>query len=74
MVSLSCPDGADEIFDTDAGFQSTPDTHLLPGKSRTWKEACAFPRTARSARIEITPADTSGSGWYRTAIFTGQVR
>ncbi|MFJ8357834.1 hypothetical protein [Streptomyces sp. NPDC093984] len=74
MVSLSCPDGADEIFDTDAGFNGTPDTHLLPGKSQTWKEACAFPKTARSAQIEITPTDTSGSGWYRTAIFTGQVQ
>ncbi|WP_193513163.1 hypothetical protein [Streptomyces griseoloalbus] len=74
MVSLSCPDGADEIFDTDAGFDGTPDTHLLPGKSQTWEAACVFPKTARSAQIEITPTDTSGSGWYRTAIFTGQVR
>ncbi|GGT06210.1 hypothetical protein [Streptomyces chromofuscus] len=74
MVSLSCPDGAEEIFDTDAGFSGTPDTHLLPGKSQTWKAACVFPKTARSAQIEITPTDTSGSGWYRTAIFTGQVQ
>ncbi|MFG3659505.1 hypothetical protein [Streptomyces sp. NPDC047706] len=74
MVSLSCPDGADEIFDTDAGFDGAPDTHLLPGKSQTWKAACVFPKTARSAQIEITPTDTSGSGWYRTAIFTGQVQ
>ncbi|MFD7992216.1 hypothetical protein [Streptomyces mexicanus] len=74
MVSLSCPDGADEIFDTEAGFDGTPDTHVLPGKSQTWKAACAFPRTARNAQIEITPTDTSGSGWYRTAIFTGQVQ
>ncbi|MGX4688813.1 hypothetical protein [Streptomyces sp. JNUCC 63] len=74
MVSLSCPDGAEEIFDTDAGFKGTPDTHLLPGKSQTWKAACVFSRTARSAQIEITPTDTSGSGWYRTAIFTGQVQ
>ncbi|MGW5201563.1 hypothetical protein [Streptomyces spiralis] len=73
-VSLSCPDGAEEIFDTDAGFNGTPDTHLLPGKSQTWKAACVFPKTARSAQIEITPTDTSGSGWYRTAIFTGQVQ
>ncbi|MFK4149845.1 hypothetical protein [Streptomyces sp. NPDC004065] len=74
MVSLSCPDGAEEVFDTDAGFSGTPDTHLLPGKSQTWKAACVFPRTARDAQIEIMPTDTSGSGWYRTAIFTGQVR
>ncbi|PNV31717.1 hypothetical protein C1708_04815 [Streptomyces sp. DH-12] len=74
LVSLSCPDGAEEIFDTEAGFDGTPDAHLLPGKSQTWKTACAFPETARNAQIEITPADTSGSGWYRTAIFTGQVR
>ncbi|MEW2515635.1 hypothetical protein [Streptomyces sp. NPDC046870] len=74
MISLSCPDGADQIFDTDAGFAGTPDTHLLPGKSQTWKAACAFPKTARSVQIEITPTDTSGSGWYRTAIFTGQVQ
>ncbi|WP_030809384.1 hypothetical protein [Streptomyces sp. NRRL F-2799] len=74
MVSLSCPDGADEIFDTDADFDGTPDTHLLPGKSLTWKAACLLPKTARSAQIEITPADTAGSGWYRTAIFTGQVQ
>ncbi|MFJ4466164.1 hypothetical protein ACIP2X_01450 [Streptomyces sp. NPDC089424] len=74
MVSLSCPDGADEIFDTDAGFDGAPDTHLLPGKSQTWKAACVFPKTARSAQIEIMPMDTSGSGWYRTAIFTGQVQ
>jgi hypothetical protein len=73
-VSLSCPDGADEIFDTDAGLNGTPDTHLLPGKLQTWKEACLFAKTAKSAQIEITPTDTSGSGWYRTAIFTGQVR
>jgi hypothetical protein len=33
-----------------------------------------FPKTARSAQIEIMPMDTSGSGWYRTAIFTGQVQ
>ncbi|MFC9285694.1 hypothetical protein, partial [Streptomyces sp. NPDC057052] len=74
MVSLSCPDGAEEVFDTDAGFSGTPDTHLLPGKSQTWKAACVFPKTATSAQIEITPADSSGSGWYRTAIFTGQVQ
>ncbi|MEU6097652.1 hypothetical protein [Streptomyces sp. NPDC047079] len=74
MVSLSCPDGADEIFDTDAGFKGTPDTHLLPGKSQTWKAACAFPKAARNAQIEITPTDTSDSGSYRTAIFTGQVQ
>ncbi|MFF9018734.1 DUF4352 domain-containing protein [Streptomyces eurythermus] len=74
MVSLSCPDGADQIFDTDAGFGGTPDTHLLPGRSQTWKAACEFPKTAGSAQIEITPADTSGNGWYRTAIFTGQVQ
>ncbi|SFY52902.1 hypothetical protein [Streptomyces sp. F-1] len=74
MVSLACPEGADEIFDTDAGFGGAPDTHLLPGKSQTWKVACAFPKTARSVQIEIAPTDTSGSGWYRTAIFTGQVR
>jgi len=73
MVSLACPDGADEIFDMDAGFDGTPDTHLLPGKSQTWKAACVFPKTARNAQIEITPTDTSGSGWYRTAIFTGDV-
>ncbi|MGW4194600.1 hypothetical protein [Streptomyces sp. NPDC005004] len=74
MVSLSCPDGADEIFDSEAGLDGTPDTHLLPGKSQTWKEACAFPRTAKSVQIEIMPTDTSDSGWYRTAIFTGQVK
>ncbi|WP_437049029.1 hypothetical protein [Streptomyces sp. enrichment culture] len=74
LVSLSCPDGAEEVFDTDAGFDGAPDTHLLPGKSQSWKAACVFPETARNAQIEITPADTSGSGWYRTAIFTGQVR
>ncbi|MGW7258693.1 hypothetical protein [Streptomyces sp. NPDC054834] len=74
MVSLSCPNGADEISDTDAGLNGTPDTHLLPGKSQTWKEACVFAKTAKSAQIEITPADTSGSGWYRTAVFTGQVQ
>lgn len=74
MISLSCPDGADQIFDTDAGFEGTPDTHLLPGKSQTWKAACEFPKTVRSVQIEITPTDTSGSGWYRTAIFTGQVQ
>jgi len=74
LVSLSCPDGADEIFDTDAGFDGAPDTHLLPGKSQTWKAACVFSKTARSAQIEITPTDSSDSGWYRTAIFTGQVQ
>ncbi|MFJ9356959.1 hypothetical protein [Streptomyces mirabilis] len=74
MVSLSCPDGADEIFDTDAGFSGNPDTHVLSGKSETWKAACVFPKTARSVQIELTPTDTSGSGWYRTAIFTGQVQ
>ncbi|MFF8034575.1 hypothetical protein [Streptomyces sp. NPDC016626] len=74
MVGLSCPDGADEIFDTDAGFGGAPDTHLLPGKSQTWKAACVFPKTAKDAQIEITPTDSSDSGWYRTAIFTGQVR
>ncbi|WP_406309433.1 hypothetical protein [Streptomyces sp. NBC_00623] len=74
MVSLSCPDGAEEIFDTDAGFNGMPDTHLLPGKSLTWKAACVFPETAKNAQIEIMPMDTSGSGWYRTAIFTGQVQ
>ncbi|MEU6543031.1 hypothetical protein [Streptomyces sp. NPDC046859] len=74
MISLSCPEGAEEVFDTDAGFDGTPDTHLLPGKSGTWKAACVFPKTAKDAQIEITPADTSGSGWYRTAIFTGQVK
>ncbi|MET9878905.1 hypothetical protein ABZZ36_30365 [Actinacidiphila glaucinigra] len=74
MVSLSCPDGAEEIFDTDGGFAGTPDAHLLPGKSQTWKAACVFPKTAKDVQIEIMPMDTSASGWYRTAIFTGQVR
>ncbi|MEY7974819.1 hypothetical protein AB8O53_00440 [Streptomyces pilosus] len=74
LVSLSCPDGAEEVFDTEAGFDGAPDTHLLPGKSQTWKAACVFPKTARSAQIEITPTDSSDSGWYRTAIFTGQVQ
>ncbi|MFE4054322.1 hypothetical protein [Streptomyces sp. YIM B13518] len=74
LVSLSCPDGAEEVFDTDAGFGGAPDTHLLPGKSQTWKAACVFPKTAKDAQIEITPTDSSDSGWYRPAIFTGQVR
>ena len=74
MISLSCPEGAEQVFDTDAGFGGAPDTHLLPGKSGTWKAACVFPKTAKDAQIEITPADTSDSGWYRTAIFTGQVK
>ena len=33
-----------------------------------------FPKTAKSAQIEIMPMDTSGSGWYRTAIFSGQMQ
>ncbi|MFD7704947.1 hypothetical protein [Streptomyces caelestis] len=74
LVNLSCPDGAEEIFDTDTGFDGAPDTHLLPGKSQTWKAACVFPKTAKDAQIEITPTDSSDSGWYRTAIFTGQVQ
>ncbi|GAA3210453.1 hypothetical protein ACFQE4_28120 [Streptomyces thermocoprophilus] len=74
MISLSCPDGGEEIFDSEAGFGGTPDKHLLPGKSQTWKQACAFPKTAKDVQIEITPADTSATGWYRTAIFTGQVK
>ncbi|MBP0459934.1 hypothetical protein [Streptomyces montanisoli] len=74
LVSVSCPGGADEIVDMDAGFKGAPDAHLLPGKSLTWKEACEFPKTAKSAQIEITPTDITGDGWYRTAIFTGQVR
>ncbi|MEV7447610.1 hypothetical protein [Streptomyces nigra] len=74
MISLSCPEGAEQVYDTDAGFDGAPDTHLLPGKSGTWKAACVFPKTAKDAQIEITPADTSDSGWYRTAIFTGQVK
>ncbi|MBQ0995039.1 hypothetical protein [Streptomyces sp. RK62] len=74
MISLSCPEGAEQVYDTDAGFGGAPDTHLLPGKSGTWKAACVFPKTAKDAQIEITPADTSDSGWYRTAIFTGQVK
>ncbi|WP_217142389.1 hypothetical protein [Streptomyces sp. AC627_RSS907] len=73
-VSLSCPDGAEQVFDSDAGLNGLPDAHLLPGKSQNWKEACVFPKTARNAQIEITPTDTSGDSWYRTAIFTGEVR
>ncbi|RMI89349.1 hypothetical protein BIU87_03670 [Streptomyces sp. ZS0098] len=74
MLSLSCTDGAEEVFDTDSGFDGTPSTHLLPGKSQTWKVACVFPKSAKDAQIEVTPSDTSASGWYRTAIFTGQVQ
>jgi hypothetical protein len=74
MVSLSRPDGAEQVFDSGAGLGGQPDAHLLPGKSQTWKEACVFPKTARNAQNEITPADTFGDGWYRTAIFTGQVQ
>lgn len=74
LFEVSCPDGADEVFDEDAGFGGTPDAHVLPGKSQTWKEACVFAKTAKSVQIELTPMDTSDDGWYRTAIFTGTVR
>ncbi|UWE07567.1 hypothetical protein [Actinacidiphila bryophytorum] len=74
LFNLSCPGGADEVFDEHAGFGGAPDAHVLPGKSQTWKEACVFAKTAKSVQIELTPMDTSDDGWYRTAIFTGTVR
>lgn len=74
LFQLSCPGGADEVFDTDSGFGSTPDAHVLWGKSQSWEEACVFAKTANSVQIESTPMDTSGDVWYRTAIFTGSVR
>jgi hypothetical protein len=74
LFNLSCPGGADEVFDEDAGFAGTPEAHVLPGKSQTWKEACVFAKTAKNVQIELTPMDTSGDGWYRTGIFTGNIR
>lgn len=74
VLSVSCPGGGDEIFDEDAGFSGAPDAHVLPGMSQTWKEACVFATEATSVQIELTPMDTSGDGWYRTAIFTGKVQ
>ncbi len=74
LFQLSCPDGADEVFDTDSGFGGAPDAHVLPGRSQSWKEACVFAKEAKNAQIELTPMDPSGDGWYRTAIFTGTVR
>jgi hypothetical protein len=74
MFEVSCPGGADEVIDSDSGFGGTPDAHVLPGKSQSWKEACVFAKTAKSVQIELTPMDTSGDGWYRTAIFTGSVQ
>lgn len=74
MVDLSCPDGADEVFDEDSGFNGEPDVHLLPGKSETWKTACVFPKSSTSVQLEIEPTDTTGDGLYSTAIFTGEVK
>lgn len=74
LFDLTCPDGADQVFDSQRGFDGTPDTHVLPGKSQKWKTACVFPESAKNVQIELTPVDLTDSGWYRTAIFTGQVK
>jgi hypothetical protein len=33
-----------------------------------------FAKAAKSVQIELTPMETSGDGWYRTAIFAGSVQ
>lgn len=71
-LTLSCPNGGEEIFDTDKGLNGAPSGHILSGKSLSWQIACAFQAADTYAQIEATPFD-SGAGWYRTAIFTGKV-
>lgn len=73
MVTLSCPNGGEEIFDGDSGFNGAPSGHVLPGRSLSWVTACTFKASDTRAQIEATPFDTSASGWYRTAIFTGKI-
>ncbi|MEV7952971.1 hypothetical protein [Streptomyces sp. NPDC088141] len=74
MTNLSCLDGGDEIFDSAKGLNGAPDSHVLPGKSGTWKTACAFNKSNNKVRIEVTPYDTDSLARYRTAIFTGEVK
>jgi predicted small lipoprotein YifL len=73
MVSLTCPNGGSEVFDTDSGLGGAPGGHLLPGKTQTWKTACEFKVSAKDVQIEVTPG-TMDQSWYRTGIFTGTVK
>ncbi|WP_406362372.1 hypothetical protein [Streptomyces sp. NBC_01579] len=74
MTQLSCPNGGDEIFDSEKGLNGLPDSHVLPGKSGTWKTACAFKKSDNKVQIEIEPYDADSLAGYRTAIFTGEVK
>ncbi|MET7631822.1 hypothetical protein [Streptomyces sp. NPDC005499] len=74
MTELSCPNGGDEIFDSEKGLNGMPDSHVLPGKSGTWKAACAFKKSDKKVQIEVTPYDADSLAGYRTAIFTGEVK
>lgn len=73
LFDLSCTNGDDEVFDSDAGFTGAPDNHVLPGKSGSWKTACVFAATEHKVQLELTPYDESG-GTYRTAIFNGTAK
>lgn len=68
---LECAQG-DEVFDGDRGLNGAPNSHLLPGQTRTWDEGCVFKTSESKLQVEVTPSSLD-TDWYRTAIFTGTV-
>lgn len=75
MITISCPEDGEEIFDSANGLDGTPSKHVLPGEKGTWTMACAFDAKQTDVQIEMTPFDSSDDdAWYRTAIFKGEVK
>ncbi|MFE2538988.1 hypothetical protein [Actinacidiphila glaucinigra] len=74
MITLSCPGGGEEIFDSENGLSGVPSNHVLAGESGSWTTACSFAKSEKRVQIEVTPFDEDGSSWYRTAIFRGTAK
>lgn len=58
---------AEQIFDTDAGLNGTPETALLPGKSATFKLGFKAPTTEANPEINVnvSPITTGTTGLFQ---------
>ncbi|MGW3668096.1 hypothetical protein [Streptomyces sp. NPDC005141] len=74
LLSVQCQYGSagregHEIFDSAAGLDGTPSTHVRAGRSITAEFGCELPRNESYIQIEVRPSFESG-----TAIFAGDIK
>jgi hypothetical protein len=59
---------ADAVFDTEKGLDGSPDSHILPGQTLTYRDSCIMSADQHKIQVEFTPDYDDAP-----AIFVGDV-